>query len=311
MPVFQYAGVNQKGKKVNGVVDAENERGARTKLRRQGVFPMSIAAEGSAKIKTGFNANVDVGKYLKRINTKDVAGMTRQLSTLVSANIPLVDALAALVDQVDNPKLRTIISQVKEKVTEGTRLSDAFRPHIKIFGDMYINMINAGESSGTLPMVLERLADFTEGQSALKSKIVSAMAYPAIMSVVGSVLVIALLAFVVPKIAQVFDQSKVALPLPTRMLLAVSDALASYWYLFLIAAVAAVFLFKKYKATPRGMIWWDKQMLKFPLFGNLNRMVIIARFSRTLATLLNSGVPLLTAMSIVKNVVTNSIIKRG
>ncbi|HQG13566.1 MAG TPA: type II secretion system F family protein, partial [bacterium] len=183
MPVFQYVGIDSKGKRAAGTVDAENERAARVKLRRMNIFPTSLGIEGAMKQKVGLGMQIDFSKYFQRIKVQEVAVMTRQLATLLDANIPLVDALTALVDQVENPKLRSILARVKDKVIEGSKLSDALKGYPKVFGDLYVNMINAGENSGTLDVVLQRLADFTEGQAKLRSKVIGAMIYPVIMSV--------------------------------------------------------------------------------------------------------------------------------
>lgn len=307
MPIFEYVGIDSKGKRAAGNVDAENERAARAKLRRMGVFPTSIGTEaaGGAK-KAGLSMSVDVGKFLQRVKIQEIAVMTRQLSTLVGASIPLVDALAALVDQIENPKLRSIMAGVREKVIEGTKLSDALRGHPKVFGDLYVNMINAGENSGALEVVLARLADFTEGQSKLRSKVIGAMIYPAIMSFVGVALMIMLLTFVVPKVTKIFIDMKATLPLPTRMLMAASNAVTDYWYVVILVIVGLVYGVRRYLRTPAGRAWWDRKSLNLPLFGKLNRMVIVSRFTRTLSTLLSSGVPLLTAMDIVRNIITNT-----
>lgn len=307
MPIFEYSGIDSKGKKTAGNVDAENERSARAKLRKMGVFPTTIGVEGKGGGgKSGLSMQIDVGKFLQRVKVQDVAVMTRQLATLIGANIPLVDALAALVDQIENPKLRNILAGVRERVIEGSKLSDALRGHPKIFGDLYVNMINAGESSGALEIVLQRLADFTEGQSKLRSKVIGAMIYPAIMSFVGVTLMIMLLTFVVPKVTKIFVDMKATLPLPTRMLMGASNAVTDYWYVFVLLVPVAVYGVRRFLNTPGGRAWWDKKLLTLPLFGKLNKMVIVSRFTRTLSTLLSSGVPLLTAMDIVRNIITNT-----
>jgi len=305
MPRYEYIGIDVKGKRASGTVEAENERAARVKLRRLNVFPTTLGIEGAVKQKIGLGMQLDLSKYLQRVKVQEIAVMTRQLATLVSASIPLVDALAALVDQIENPKLKNMMSRVREKVMEGSKLSDALKMFPKVFGDLYVNMINAGENSGALDVVLLRLADFTEGQSKLKSKVVGAMIYPAIMSIVGVALMIMLLVIVVPKVTKIFEDTGATLPLPTRILMGVSGALSDYWYLFIIFIPLAIYSAKRFLKTPKGRNWWDRKMLTAPLFGKLNRMVIVSRFTRTLATLLASGVPLLTAMDIVKNIVTN------
>lgn len=309
MPVFAYSGIDSKGKRAAGNVDAEHERAARLKLRRMGVFPTQLGVHGTTKQAVSLSMNVDFGKYFKRVKVQDIAIMTRQIAALLAANIPLVDALSALVDQVDNPKLKLVLSQVREKVTEGTKFSDALRAHPKMFSDIYINMVAAGESSGALDVVMQRLAEFTEGQSKLRSKMIGAMTYPAIMSVVGFLLMVGLLTFVVPKVASIFADTGKTLPLPTRVLLALSGGMVHYWWVFFAAIAAAVWGFKRYVRTPNGRLWWDGRRLKLPVFGNLNRLVAVSRFSRTLATLLASGVPLLSALDIVRNIITNKVLQ--
>ena len=310
MPVYEYVGIDAKGKRAAGTVDGDNERAARQKLRRMGVFPTSLGIEGAGGgKKIGLSMNVDVGKYLQRIKQTEVSLMTRQLSTLVGSSIPLVDALTALVEQIANPKLRTIVSRVKDKVVEGSKLSDAMRGEPKVFSDLYVNMIAAGETSGALDVVLLRLADFMEGQAKLRSKVIGAMIYPAIMSVVGVGLMVMLLVYVVPKVTKIFEDVDATLPLPTRVLMTVSDLLSNYWYVFILLIPAAIYAIRRYLRTPKGRAWWDKKLLNLPLFGKINRLIIIARFTRTLATLLASGVPLLNALDIVKNIITNTRLK--
>ncbi|MBI5298949.1 MAG: type II secretion system inner membrane protein GspF [Deltaproteobacteria bacterium] len=313
MPVFEYTGINQQRKKASGIIEAESDKAARMKLRKMGIFPQILTLEGGAKKKFSLNTNVDFSKWGNRIKVQDIASMTRQMATLVNAGIPLVDSLTALVEQVENPKLRKVLTQIKEKVTEGQKLSDAMRAHPKIFTDLYVNMVNAGENSGALDVVLIRLADFTEGQARLKSKVIGAMIYPAIMSIVGVALMIMLVVFVVPQITQIFLDVKATLPLPTRILMFVSNALTTGWIVFLLLLLFGLsgFLLKKWFKTPKGREFLDKWMLKLPLFGKLNRMIAISRFARTLSTLLNSGVPLLNALDIVSHIVTNTVIRRA
>lgn len=308
MPVFEYTGIDSKGKRTAGSVDAENDRAARVKLRKQGVFPTALAIQGTMKQKVSLGMQVDFGKYFQRVGVQDIAIMTRQFSALLAANIPLVDALTALIDQIENQKLKNVLSEVRERVVEGAKLSDAMRAHPKVFGDLYINMVNAGENSGALDVVMLRLADFTESQWKLRGKVIGAMTYPAIMSVVGIGLMMGLLTFVVPKITSIFEDAGAELPLPTRVLIAVSQTLSEYWWLLLLIIAVAVYTFRRYIRTPKGRKWWDGKRLKFPVFGNIQRIIAISRFSRTLSTLLASGVPLLASLDIVRNIVTNTIL---
>ncbi len=314
MPNYSYRGINAQGKNASGVIDADSDKGARLKLRKMGIFPTEIVVEGGRRSGGGgfsLNANVDLGKYLQRVSDKDLAVMTRQLSTLIAANIPIVDALAALVDQTQNPKLKSVLGLVKETVVQGGRLSDALAVHPKIFSNIYISMISAGEAAGALETVLMRLADLTEKSAALKSKIIGALMYPAIMGLVGMGLMSFLLVYVVPKVTKIFEDVKATLPLPTKILIAVSHGLSDYWYLFILVAVGTVYGIRRYIATPKGRYFYDKMSLKAPIFGNLFRLVAISRFARTLATMLASGVQLLKAMEIVKNVVQNVLISEA
>jgi len=310
MPIFEYIGIDAKGKKTSGTVDADTERAARIRLRKMKIFPTSLGIEGVVKQKLGFSMNIDVSKYLQRVKVQEIAVMTRQLATLVGANIPLVDALTALVDQIENPKLKSILSRIKEKVTEGSKLSDAMKGYPKVFDDIFVNMINAGENSGALDVILLRLSEFKESQSKLRSKVVSAMIYPMIMSIVALALIVMLLVVVVPQVTQILKDTGVTLPLPTRLLITVSDILKGYWYLFVIGLPILVYMIRKYFKSPKGIDLWDRKILTVPVIGKLARLIVISRFSRTLATLLASGVPLLPAMEIVKNIVTNTKLKR-
>ncbi len=306
MPVFSYKGIDAVGKKTAGIVDAENVKAARVKLRRMNVFPTDVVEGGS----TGGSVagSQKLGKLFQRVKVQDISNMTRQLSTLMSANIPLVDSLSALVDQVENPKLRNVLSQVRERVREGARLADALRAHPEVFNDLYINMIAAGEASGSLDVVLKRLAEFTEGQAKLRSKIVGALTYPIVMAFVGLALMGFLLVSVVPKITKIFEDSKATLPLPTQILVSTSHFLSSYWYLVILCIPFLVFALKKFKNSKKGTFIIDRFTLKAPIFGEMFRMIAISRFCRTLATMLASGVQLLSAMDIVKNIVQNSVL---
>ncbi|MBI4412376.1 MAG: type II secretion system inner membrane protein GspF [Deltaproteobacteria bacterium] len=309
MPVFAYKGIDARGKQVSGVVDSENDRAARLKLRRSGIFTSEIYVEGSRK---GFSFGGKEGPaFLQRVKTKELAHMTRQLATLLGANIPLVDALGALADQIENPLLKKSVSQIKDKVKEGTRLADAMKAFPKIYNDLYIHMIRAGEASGALEAVLGRLADFTEYQAMLKSKVTGAMMYPVIMGVVGMALMLFLLISVVPKIVSIFEDSEAILPLPTRILMAVSSFAQNYWWLIILSMALAVYLYRRYAKTAKGRMKIDKLSLKAPIFGELFRKIALSRFSRTLSTLLRSGVQLLQALDIVKNVVNNMVLNEA
>jgi general secretion pathway protein F len=308
VPVFEYTGLGEGGRSIRGVKDAESAKMLRTALRKEGVFLTEVLAQRDGGGGTT-QRKIDVGQVIRgRISAEDVAIATRQLSTLVGANIPLVEALGALVDQVDHERLKKIVSQVKERVNEGTTLADALAAHPKVFNDLFVNMIRAGESSGALDVVLARLADFTENQAKIRRKVVGTMIYPAIMVVVGFGILIVLFTVVVPKVTKIFAENKMTLPLVTRILIGISDFARDYWYMLAATIALTIFAFTRWKASPKGRATWDRFVLKLPVFGPLVRMLAVTRFSRTLATLLKSGVPLLGSLDIVRAIVGNTLL---
>jgi general secretion pathway protein F len=314
MPVFEFKGFNDAGKAITGVRDAESAKTLRQVLRKDGIFLTEVTAERQnvGAVSAGGTArNLKLKQmFVGRIKTDDIAILTRQLATLLGAGIPLVEALNALIDQVEHERLKTIVTQVKERVNEGASLADALQEHPRAFTTLYVNMVRSGEHSGALDVVLTRLADFTEAQARLRSKIFGTLMYPAIMMGIGLIIVIILLTVVVPKISQMFEDMGATLPMLTRILIGTSNVVSEYWYVFAALIGLATWVFFKWKKTEKGTEKWDAFLLKVPVLGNLIRMLAIARFSRTLSTLLKSGVPLLTAMGIVKALVTNTVLSK-
>ncbi len=315
MAVFEYRALNQTGKTVPGLKEADSPKSLRALLRKEGLFLTEVVgqADGAAgsKVKGGLSKDVNLRKLAGgRINTDDIAILTRQLATLLGAGVTLVEALTAMVEQVEKEALKRICSDVKQKVNEGSSLADSLEVHKKVFGNLYVNMVRAGESSGALDAVLSRLAEFTEGQARLRQKILGTMIYPVIMMVIGGGVLVLLMTVVVPKITKIFDDMKATLPLPTQILLFVSRTLQNYWFIIFPSIFLAIYLFIRWTRSEKGQPQWDKIILKLPVLGPLVRMLSVARFSRTLATLLKSGVPLLASLDIVKNVVTNSVIAK-
>ena len=249
--------------------------------------------------------DIDFSRYFNRASTMDIAMATRQLATLLKAGIPLVEALSALIDQLDKPAFQGAFTQVRDRVNEGTSLADALRPHGRYFSSLFVNMVAAGEASGTLDVVLARLADFLEDQAKLKSKVVGALAYPVFMVFLMVGIVALMMLVVVPKVTKIFDDFDKALPWYTQLLINTSDLLTSYWWLLAVLATVGGTWFVRWRRTERGKDTWDRWMLRMPLLGRLVLLVSVARFSRTLATLLQSGVPVLRAMEITKNVLGN------
>jgi general secretion pathway protein F len=310
MAVYEYKGIDSAGKAIKGVIDADSPKSARAKLRRQSMFPTEIfeQVQGKATQGTGLNVQIDFSKYFQSVSAQDIATMTSQLSTLVGAGIPMVEALSALIEQIDNPALKPVLVKIREDVNQGDALAVAMKKHPKVFNHLFVSMIGAGEASGALETVLRRLTDYTEASVRLRDKLRSAMMYPVLMGIVSALIVIGLFVGVIPKIRRIFESFDAALPLPTRIVLGISDGLQAYWLPFLILAGFGVYGVRRYVATPKGRRAWHSLQLRIPIFGNINRMVAVSRFCRTLSTLLDSGVPILTAVNIVKAVVDNDII---
>ncbi len=310
MALFEYTGITQAGKRIRGIQDADSPKTLRALLRKDGVFltDVSVSAK-AADSANGASRTVDLKKLAgRRIKSDDVAIMTRQLATLVGAGIPLVEALTALVDQIEHERLKKVVSHVKQRVNEGAALADALADHPKVFSTLYVNMVRAGEHSGALDVVLVRLADFTESQARLRAKVLGTMTYPAIMVLIGIVIVGILFVVVIPKVTKIFEDMQATLPLQTRLLIAISTFARDYWYIAITVTVLSIWGFWHYIHTPKGRAWFDRTQLKLPVIGPLVRMLAVSRFTKTLATLLKSGVPLLTAMDIVKNIVTNTVL---
>ena len=307
MSVFEYVALDEKGRQRKGFIDAPGVAAARQKLREENVYPVEINQTESRKE----NALSEILKFniWQRVPAGDVSVFTRQLSTLLGAGMPLALSLSILMKQTNNPLLKKSLAQIREQVNEGKSLTESISGFPQIFSPFYLNMVRAGEASGAINLVLERLADFQENQQALMNKIRSALAYPIIMFFIGSAVILLLMTFVVPKITDIFTDMHQTLPLITLVLITVSNFLKSFWWLILIILATLIVAFRyAITDTEKGKRLWDNVKLKVPVFGRINRKIAIARFSRTLATLLQSGVPLLQAMEIVRNVVNNTII---
>lgn len=307
MPVYAYKGFDQNGKVVSGTRDADSPRTIKQMLRRDGIFLTELNEAGNKKSKQS-KSGIQINLRSERVSAQDLAAATRQLATLVGSGIPLVEALAALVDQIENESFKAMWSTVRQRVNEGSGFGDALSDHPRAFSKLYVNMVRAGESSGALDVVLNRLADFTESQAELRSKIIGTMVYPIIMLVMAAGVVGLLMMFVIPKITRIFESQDVALPLPTRVLMGLSGITRDYWFIIFPLLVLAAYGFRRYINSEKGRPKWDRFVLQMPLFGPLVRMLAMARFSKTLGTLLSSGVPLLNAFDIVRAVVQNHVL---
>lgn len=305
MAVYEYRGIQiASGKPVKGYRDADNAKVLRAVLRRDGVLLTEANEEAEKGTKSA--RKIDLFAFLKKPSTADVAVMTRQLATLVRAGVPLVESVAALIDQVEKEQLKKTLTAVRESLNEGTAFARSLEAHPKIFPSLYTNMVAAGEASGTLEAVLERLADFMESQAKLKGKVTAALAYPVLMMFIGIVMVSVLMVAVVPKVTSIFENLGHALPWYTQLLITVSAIISGYWWLIISVVSGSVWWFRRWRATPAGKLKFDSLRLVVPIFGRLTLLVSVARFARTLSTLLSSGVQLLQAMEIGRHVLENA-----
>ena len=307
MPVYEYTALNVKGKTVSGIIDAESSLAAKQKLRVSKIFPTAIkeTQETSVQKSSRFTG---LSQSLTRVKPAEVSLMTRQLAPLAGAGFPLVTALDTMIPQIKSPGFKKVMAQIKDGVVEGKSFAVALEPYPGVFSSLYVNMVRAGESSGTLEIVLERLADITEKQQALNSRIKSALAYPILMAVIGILVLFFLLTFIVPSIASIFSDMDKALPAPTRFLIGTSEFFKSFWWLILILVAGLLVMLHHFKKTPKGRQMWDKTMLNLPGFGILIKKLAVARFARTLGSLLENGVTMLAALDIVKNIVGNELL---
>jgi len=304
MAVFEYRGIQiASGKPVKGYRDADNAKSLRTILRKDGILLTQATEEQEQG--GGGKRKLNLFAFMQRASISEVAIMTRQFATLVRAGVPLVESVGALTEQVEKEQLKRVLTSVRETLNEGTSFAKSLEAHPTVFPPLYVNMVAAGEASGTLEAVLERLSDFMEGQARLRGKVTAALAYPVLMMIIGTIMVGVLMVAVVPKVASIFDNLGHALPWYTRFLMITSGFIAGYWWLIIAVGVGGTIGFRRWKKTPVGKLKWDTFRLAVPVFGRLTLLVSVARFARTLSTLLSSGVQLLQAMEIGLHVLEN------
>ncbi len=299
MPIFHYKGYRQNGKESSGTITAATLRDARERLKSDGILPVSIEAEDAQAARRGLLA------WRRRVDLAELALATRRLATLLGASMPLFEAVATLMEQERPGEMRSVLSRVKERLAEGKGLAAALADEAPLFSESYISMVAAGEASGALDTILERLADFLEEQEAIRSKVATALAYPLLMTLVGGGVMLFLLAFVIPKITTVFADNKAALPLITIILLKVSNILRQLWWLLLLAGAAAIFIYRRLLLRDSFRLKRDTLLLQLPLCGALLQKLLLARFAKILGLLLSSGVPVIRAMEITSEAVVN------
>ncbi|MEJ2588595.1 MAG: type II secretion system inner membrane protein GspF [Deltaproteobacteria bacterium] len=307
MPVYEYIALDRSGKNKRGIIDADSPVAARQKLRASGIFPVSVdmAASGSQEERATHRS---IAMWFKRVRPGEVSAATRQLAILLGGGITLVSSLDTIVSQMANPVFKRVLAQVKESVNEGNSLAVSLSQHPKVFSELYVNMVRAGEASGSLDLVLDRLAELSENQQALRGRLRAAMAYPVFMFVIGCLVLFFLITFVVPNITRIFDEMHQVLPLPTLVLMGVSNFLKSFWWLILIACVGLLVIGRRLIRRKKGKYMWDRMKLRLPLMGTIHTNTAMGRFARTLGSLLSNGVPLLSALDIVRNIVNNTLI---
>jgi general secretion pathway protein F len=306
MAIFEYKAIDGKGRSTKGLVDADNVRLAGQRLRGQGLYPSVIKQVKSAKRKGGGGSR-GPRFSLTRISRIQLASSIRQMSTLLGAGLPLVTSISGVVKQMKPGPLRLVLAQIKERVNEGSSLADALEEHSTVFPPTFSALVRAGETSGTLELVMEQLADFEERKLALSRKIQSSLAYPLLMLITGLAVVFFLLTYVIPKVTQIFLDYGQILPRPTVILIAISSFLQNYWSIILGGLLVTVILVRFYVRTTSGRARFHGFILKVPVVGPILHHAAISRFARTFATLLKNDVSLLTALSVVRNVVDNDV----
>jgi general secretion pathway protein F len=305
MPVYDYTALDAKGKTISGIIDADGAVAARQKIRASGNFPVNIKEVKDGATEKQERRKFSLSQYVNRVRPAEVSTMTRQLATLIGAGFPLVSAMDTLMAQFPSPVLKKTVAKIKSAIVEGSSFANALSSFPSVFSPIYVNMVRAGETSGTLEIVLERLADITEKQEALKNRVVTAMIYPLLIMLIGLLIMSFLFIYVIPNITSIFTDMQQELPLPTQILMGISNAFKSYWWVMVVALIAALLGFQQMRKSAKGRHWSDRIILKLPMAGSLASKLAAAGFARTLGSLLDNGVSMLPSLEIVQNIVGN------
>jgi type IV pilus assembly protein PilC len=309
MAIFVWEGKTAQGKVVKGDnLEAPNLEAALARLREQRIRPIPNRVREKGK---GLEKEISIPGFGDSVKTKDVSLLTRQLATMIDAGLPIVQCLDILAQQTENKLLRNAIGTVKKDVEGGCTLADALRKHPKIFDDLYVNMVEAGEAGGILNTILNRIALFIEKASRLKKKVKGAMIYPCAIVGVAVIVVAILMIFVIPVFAELYGSMGKALPVPTQVCIDISNWFVAYWYLLVIGSVAIVMSISFYYKTPHGRMNIDRILLRMPVIGDLLRKVAVARFSQNMALLLSSGVPILDGLAITGKTAGNKVVEKA
>ena len=304
MARFNYVAVDKQGKREKGMVEAVDEQDLKKKLRLQGLVLVSFTMAGKSSKATGF-------KFQSSVNSYDLTLITRQMATMLESGIALLRVIGIIEKQAEKPKLKEMFGQIKNDVSQGQTLSSALAKNPKYFDKLYVSMVKAGEASGSLDVVLVRLAKSKEDSEELKGRVKGAMIYPVIVVAVSFIIVYGLMSFVVPRFVEMFAGAGMKMPALTQVVIDISAIMAKFWHVILVAVVGGIFLLIKTIKTPKGKEKFDKFILKIPMIGTLLRKVSVARFTRTMATLLSSGVPILLAFDIASETSGNTVISKA
>ncbi|MBU0677797.1 MAG: type II secretion system F family protein [Verrucomicrobia bacterium] len=327
MAIFNYVALDSRGKEKTGSIEADSQSAAVSRIKEKGLFPTNVAegASGTAKGKKkargarggakgkGMSKEIRMPVFLSRVKPKQLMAFTRQLATLVNAGLPLIRGLEVLQRQERNPALRNSLGDIAESIQSGSTFAEAMSQHTRIFNRLYVNMVKAGEIGGVLDIVLLRLAEFMEKAQKIKSKVISAMVYPIVVLIMAVIIVSALMIFIIPKFEEIFTDlmEGKSMPMLTQFVLKISETVSQKFVLVLGVVVAVVFLVKLVGKTNAGRFVMDHLKLHMPIFGVLTQKTAIARFTRTLGTLMSSGVPVLQALNIVRDTAGNQVIARA
>ena len=306
MPTFFYRAVGKDGGIVNGVVEESSDRAAALKLQDMGLVPLHLGTRRSRRI-----WDMEIGWSPGGIGSRDLMFFTQELSTLVSSGLPLDRSLAICKELSGKKKLQALAEEILQDLKRGRTLADSLAAHPRVFSKLYVNMVRAGEASGALPLVLERLVEFQQSADELRSYLISSLIYPALLTLVGAASIVVLLNYVIPRFAEIFQEAGQALPLPTQILLGVSGFTRGYWWVFLLVLAGLGVGFSRLLASPKGRLWWDGLKLRTVGIGEILKKVEVARISRTLGTLVHNAVPLVQALGIVREISGNRVIAQA
>jgi type IV pilus assembly protein PilC len=306
MAKFSWEGKTRSGQAQKGEMEAPNEAAVIAQLRRQGIMPGKVKERGK-----GLDVDIKIPGFGGKVTTKDLVIFTRQFATMIDAGLPLVQCLDILGRQMDKQVFKKILVEVKESVESGQTFADSLRKHPKAFDELFVNLVAAGEVGGILDVILNRLAAYLEKAQKLKKKVKSAMTYPATVVGIAVIVIAVILIYVIPAFSKMFSDFGSALPAPTQFVINLSNFVKDYIIAIIVSIIVFVFLFKRFYRTPKGREFIDRNVLKAPIFGLLIRKVAVAKFTRTLGTMISSGVPILDGLEIVAKTAGNRTIEKA